>query len=64
MPSDRLLRLQANFLPVERTTHRTPQKHRRIAVRLAEKFTLQEVGYLFGVTTGAVQHWINTHDRS
>jgi len=55
--------MQEHFLPIERHTHRTPAKYRRIAVRLAEDFTLEEIAYLFRVTTGAVQHWIDDPDN-
>ena len=46
-----------HFLPIERNTHRTPRKYRRVAVRLAQDYRLEEVAYLFGVTSGAVQKW-------
>ena len=46
-----------HFLPVERNTHQTPRKYRRIGVRLAQDYPLEEVAYLFGVTRHAVQKW-------
>lgn len=46
-----------HFEPVERKTHRTPDKYRRIAVRLTGRFSLREVAYIFEVSTSAVQQW-------
>jgi len=51
--------MKEHFLPVERHTHRTPRKYRRIGVRLAQDYPLEEVAYLFGVTRHAVQKWAN-----
>jgi len=52
-----------HFSPIRRTTHRTPPKYRRIAVKLAKGYPLAEVGYLFGVSGAAVQKWVEDDKR-
>jgi hypothetical protein len=50
--------LKANFEPVEVATRRMPEKYRRIGRKLlAAGFSLNEVGYIFGVTGSAVHYW-------
>jgi len=51
-------RLSKHFRPIENPTHSTPAKYQRIAVRLTDRFTMREVAYLFGVTSSAVQAWV------